>query len=212
MFTRTGGRLLPCFLPHVFPACCLPRKVVVVDATRCHRLVLQKEGVGRFVVSHRLHAPRLRPGTQTGGLRARAVVPVRRYRSDDVGSVLSPAFLNTKLSLLPNVSVTAFEICVPGVGGTVASTDRAAAEWDVAGLGSEATATFGVEWLKPLLPHSHSNESSIAKICLSVKSPGQATLTVLRGVCRASLADNVRGRGEARAWPMTTRWPRARSS
>ena len=29
--------------------------------------------------SHRLHAPRLRPGTQTGGFRARAVVPVRRY-------------------------------------------------------------------------------------------------------------------------------------
>ena len=54
-------------------------EVVVVDATRCHRLVLQKEFVGRFVVSHRLHAARLRPGTQTGGLRARAVVPVRRY-------------------------------------------------------------------------------------------------------------------------------------
>ena len=53
------------------------KEVVVVDATRCHRLVLQKEGVGRFVVSHRLHAARLRPGTQTGGLRARAVVPVR---------------------------------------------------------------------------------------------------------------------------------------
>ena len=164
-------------------------------------------------MSHRLHAPRLRPGTQTGGLRARAVVPVRRYRSDDVDSVLSPAFSNTKLSLLPNVSVTAFEICVPGVGaGLSPPADRTAAEWDVAGLGSEATATFGVEWLKPLLPHSHSNESSIAKICLSVKSPGQATLTALRGVCRASLADNVRGRGEARALPFTTRWPRARSS
>ena len=47
-----------------------------------------------LLLSHRLHAPRLRPGTQTGGLRARAVVPVRRYRSDDVDSVLSPAFLN----------------------------------------------------------------------------------------------------------------------
>ena len=55
------------------------QEVAVVDATRCHRLVLQKEFVGRFVVSHRLHAARLRPGTQTGGLRARAVVPVRRY-------------------------------------------------------------------------------------------------------------------------------------
>ena len=69
--------------------------------------------------------------------------------------------------------------------------DGAAAEWDVAGLGSEATATFGVEWLKPLLPHSHSNESSFAKTCLSVKSPGQATGAALRGFCRASLADNV---------------------
>ena len=167
-----------------------------------------------LLLSHRLHAPRLRPGTQTGGLRARAVVPVRRYRSDDVDSVLSPAFLNTKLSLLPNVSVTAFRnfVFLALEQDCCLHRSRAAAEWDVAGLGSEATATYGVEWLKPLLPHSHSNESSIAKICLSVKSPGQATLTALRGVCHASLADNVRGRGEARALPFTTRWPRARSS
>ena len=42
--------------------------------------------------SHRLHAPRLRPGTQTGGLRARAVVPVRRYlrRTFRCRSVVAP--------------------------------------------------------------------------------------------------------------------------
>ena len=38
--------------------------------------------------------------------------------------------------------------------GLLPPADRAAAESDVAGLGSEATATFGVEWLKPLLQHS----------------------------------------------------------
>ena len=50
--------------------------------------------------------------------------------------------------------------------GLLPPADRAAAESDVAGLGSEATATFGVEWLKPLLQHSDSDESSPAKMLL----------------------------------------------
>ena len=52
--------------------------------------------------------------------------------------------------------------------------DRAAAESDVAGLGSEAMATLCVEWLKPLLQHSDSDESCPAKTCRSVRRPGQA--------------------------------------
>ena len=52
--------------------------------------------------------------------------------------------------------------------------DRAAAESDVAGLGSEAMATLCVEWLKPLLQHSDLDESSPAKTCRSVRRPGQA--------------------------------------
>ena len=74
--------------------------------------------------------------------------------------------------------------------------DRAAAESDVAGLGSEATATFGVEWLKPRLQHSHSNESSPAKTSHFVRRPGQAHNEGSAWFLPcASLADNVLGRG-----------------
>ena len=58
--------------------------------------------------------------------------------------------------------------------GLLPPADRAAAESDVAGLGSEAMATLCVEWLKPLLQHSDSDESSPAKTCRSVRRPGQA--------------------------------------
>ena len=94
----------------------------------------------------------------------------------------------------------------------MASGRAAAAESDVAGLLSEATATFGVEWLTPPLQHSDTNESSPAKTSHFVRRPARPTMKALRGFCRASLADNVRGRGGAQALSVTTCWPRARSS
>ena len=105
--------------------------VLVVDATRCHRLVLQKGGVGRFVVLFFTCCYKVEPAAQT--------------------------FFCNSFSIF----------CGPGFGaGLLPPADRAAAESDVAGLGSEATATFGVEWLKPLLQHSDSDESSPAKMLL----------------------------------------------
>ena len=60
--------------------------------------------------------------------------------------------------------------------GLLPPAERAAAESDVAGLASEAAATFGVEWLQPLLQHSESNESSLAKTSRSVRRPCQADI------------------------------------
>ena len=78
------------------------KEVLVVDATRCHRLVLQKGGVGRFVVLFFTCCYKVEPAAQT-------------------------FFCN---------SVSNF--CGPGFGaGLLPPADGAAAEWDVAGLGSE---------------------------------------------------------------------------
>ena len=79
--------------------------------------------------------------------------------------------------------------------------DLAAAEPDVAGLGSEAMATLCVERLQPLLQHSESNESSLVQTSRSVRRPARFPSTALRGFCRASLADNVLGRGRAQLCP-----------
>ena len=59
--------------------------------------------------------------------------------------------------------------------GLLPPAERAAAESDVAGLLSEATATFGVEWLTPPLQHSDTNESSPARISHFVRRPARPT-------------------------------------
>ena len=61
------------------------KEVVVVDATRCHRLVLQNGVVGRFVVCHtgctRLGSvPALRPVDSGACRRTGETVPLRRCR------------------------------------------------------------------------------------------------------------------------------------
>ena len=57
----------------------------------------------------------------------------------------------------------------------------AAAEPDVAGLGSEAMATLCVEQLQLLLQHYESNESSLVQTSRSVRRPAKFPSTAMRG-------------------------------
>ena len=68
--------------------------------------------------------------------------------------------------------------------GLLPPAERSAAESDVAGLPSEATATFGVGWLTPPLQHSDTNESGPAQISHFVRRPARPTMKALRGFCR----------------------------
>ena len=77
------------------------------------------------------------------------------FCKNEVSAVLLFCFSPARYKVQPVAQrfCNSFSIfCCPGCGaGLLPPADRAAAESDVAGLGSEATATFGVEWLQPLL-------------------------------------------------------------
>ena len=86
--------------------------------------------------------------------------------------------------------------------------DGAAAESDVAGLLSEATATFGVEWLTPLHQHSDANEqSSPASTSHFVRRPATPTMKALRGFCRVPAWPTMYSAAAELQLLVTTLWP-----
>ena len=89
----------------------------------------------------------------------------------------------------------------------VASGRAAAAESDVAGLPSEATATFGVEWLTPLLQHCDANESSPASTSHFVRRPATPTMKALRGFCRVPAWPTMYWAAAELQLLVTTLWP-----
>ena len=171
LVTRTLCRTLIArlFLPRATqPSLILGQEVAVVDATRCHRLVLQKVVVGRFVVcltgcTRLCSVPALRPVD-------RGRVPSYRcYKLflQGVGRFVVLFFtcqMSSRLFFCNSLRFLLFSW-----SGTVASgREGSAAEPDVAWLASEAMATLCAERLKPLRQRSDSHEQPCAKTCRSV--------------------------------------------
>jgi len=119
----------------------------------------------------RASAPSRHSDRWTQGACRRTGETVCSHRSDDVDSVFIPCFAKRAAGCFPVFSATAFfeQNCRTAMeGGLWPPANWAAAEPDVAGLGSEAMATLCVEQLQLLLQHSESNGSSLVQRSRSV--------------------------------------------
>ena len=150
---------------------------LVARAFRRRTLVARCVVSGRFVVTlcvspaARASAPSRHSDRWTQGACRRTGETVCSHRSDDVDSVFIPCFAKRAAGCFPVFSATAFfeQNCRTAMeGGLWPPANWAAAEPDVAGLGSEAMATLCVEQLQLLLQHYESNESSLVQRSRSV--------------------------------------------
>ena len=89
----------------------------------------------------------------------------------------------------------------------MASGRAAAAESDVAGLLSDATAAFGVEWLTPLLQHSDASEQPSATTSHFVRRPVTPTMKALHGFCRVPALPTMYWAAAELQLLVTTLWP-----